>query len=132
MKPLQFGVGLLATVASLSLYAQTMHARANIPFEFRVGEKLMPAGEYFIHDSDGWLTLQESGGRHAAVGTLTYATDLVSEKPVMQFNRYGDTYFFEKISNPGFSARAVTKTRQEQEFARRINPGQSTIALKSK
>jgi hypothetical protein len=132
MKSLQFGVGLLAAVASLSLYAQTMNARANIPFEFRVGEKLMPAGEYFIQDSNGWLTLQESGGSHAAVGTLTYASDRISEKPVLQFNRYGDTYFFEKMSNPGFSARAVSKTRQEQELARRISPTQSTIAFKGK
>ena len=132
MKRLQIAVGLLATVASSSLYAQTMNADANIPFEFRVGEKLMPAGEYIIHQASGVLRLQQSGGGYAAVVALTYAVDLQSEKPVLQFNRYGNTYFLETMSNPGFTSRAVAKTPEEQELARRSIPGQSTIALKSK
>jgi hypothetical protein len=133
MKLLQFAVGLLATAASWSLYAQTLDARASIPFEFRVGEKLMPAGEYLIHHAAGVLTLQGSAGSHTAAVAITYATDKQSEKPLVQFNRYGDDYFLGMISIPGsVSARAVLKTPREKELARRINPGQTTVAFDSK
>jgi hypothetical protein len=133
MKPLQFAVGLLATIASCSLYAQSMNARANIPFEFRVGEKLMPAGEYFIQHANGWLGLQESGGHHATAVIPTYATDLQSKKPVLQFNRYGDAYFLGKLSVPGSdTGRAVPKTPREKELARQSSPGQTTIAFENK
>ena len=133
MKQLQFAVGLLATVASCSLYAQIMNARANIPFEFRVGEKLMPAGEYWIQHANGWLGLQETGGHRATAAILTYATDLKSEKPVIQFNRYGDAYFLGKLSMPGSdTGRAVPKTPRETELARISRPGQRTIAFESK
>jgi hypothetical protein len=133
MKQLQFAVGLLATVASCSLYAQTMNARANIPFDFRVGEKLLPAGEYWIQQANGWLAFHERDGRHASAVALTQATDVRSEKPVIQFNRYGDAYFLEKLSIPGSSTgRAVMKTPRETELARAKRPGQTTIAFESK
>ncbi len=137
MKQLQFAVGLLATVASCSLYAQTMNARANIPFEFRVGEKLMPAGEYLIQHANSWLALQENGGHHASVVTLTYAAQLPAdqqpEKSVLQFNRYGDAYFLGKLSIPGSDqGRAVPKTPREKELARGNRPGQTTIAFERK
>ena len=137
MKQLQFAVGLLATVASCSLYAQTMNARANIPFEFRVGEKLMPAGEYSIQHANRWLAVQENGGRHATAVVLTQAldlpSDLQSEKPMLQFNRYGDAYFLGKLSIPGYgTGLAVPKTPREKELARASRPGQTTIAFQSK
>ena len=133
MKQLQFAVGLLATVASCSLYAQTMNARANIPFEFRVGEKLMPAGDYSIHHTGSLVFLQESNG-HASAAFLTQATELKSEKPVLEFNQYGDAYFLAKLSIPGSDiGRAVMKTPREKELARRINrPGQTTVAFERK
>jgi hypothetical protein len=133
MKLLQFAVGLLATAASWSLYAQTLDARANIPFEFRVGEKLMPAGEYLIHHAAGVLTLQGSAGGHTAAVAITHPAYQQSEKLVVQFNRYGDDYFLGTISIPGSaSARAIPKTPREKELARRINQGQTTVAFESK
>jgi hypothetical protein len=132
MKPLQLGVGLLVTVASLTLHAQTLTAHANIPFEFRVGEKLMPAGEYSIYQSDSVLRLRQNDHGYAAVTALTYGVDQQSENPGLQFSRYGGSYFLESVSNPGFTARAVIKTREEQELARHSIPGRSTIALKTK
>ena len=133
MKQLQFAVGLLATVASCSLYAQTMNARANIPFEFRVGEKLMPAGEYSIRHTNAWLAFQENGGRHATAVVLTQTADLKSDKPVLQFNQYGDAYFLGKLSIPGSdTGRAVPKTPREKELARGNRPGQTTIAFERK
>ena len=132
MKPLHFAVGLLATLTSVSLHAQTMDAHANIPFEFRVGDKLMPAGEYSIHSATGWLELRENGRSPATAVTLTYATDLEVDTPVLQFKRFGETYFLETLSNPGFTARAVAKGRLERELARRSSPAQSTVALKTR
>jgi len=125
MKPLHFAIALLATVAS-SLYAQTVNMRADIPFEFRVGEKLMPAGEYLIRHTNGLLSLQESMA-------ATHTADVQSAKAVLQFNRYGENYFLGTMSIPEAGvAWALGKTPREKELARRGSPIPTTVAFESK
>jgi hypothetical protein len=136
MKQLQFAVGFLATVASCGLYAQTINMRANIPFDFRMGEALMPAGEYFISHANGVLTLQERQGGNAAAVVLTSGTERRehSDKGVLQFNQYGNAYFLGEISTPDSNtARIVSKTPREKELARRSGPAQrTTVAAQTK
>jgi hypothetical protein len=45
MKRLHFALGLFAVLAALGLHAQSTLLLANIPFDFQVGNSLMPAGE---------------------------------------------------------------------------------------
>jgi len=131
MKPLHFAIALLATVAS-SLYAQTVNMRADIPFEFRVGEKLMPAGEYLIRHTNGLLSLQESRGSAVAMAA-THTADVQSAKAVLQFNRYGENYFLGTMSIPEAGvAWALGKTPREKELARRGSPIPTTVAFESK
>lgn len=133
MKPLQFAVGLLATLASCSLYAQSVTLRADIPFEFRVGEKLMPAGEYFVDDHDGMLRFQQKDGAYGAVSSLVmYGSGWPDQKPELRFSRYGDAYFLREVSDSVFTARAFGKTSYEKELARRSNPSTATVAIKGK
>lgn len=130
MKALQFAVALLATVASSGLNAQTMDIRMNIPFDFRMGEKLMPAGEYLIHHTSGVLTVSEQGGSRVNAVTLTNATNRwqQSDKAVLQFNKYGNDYFLGKISVPDSDiARLLPRSAREKELARRLGPAQQTI-----
>jgi hypothetical protein len=136
MKRLQFAVGFFAIVASCSLYAQTISMRANIPFDFRMGEALLPAGEYLIHHARGVLTLQERQGGNAAAVAITSATQRRehSDKGVLQFNHYGNTYFLGEVSTPDSdTARVVLKTPREKEMARRSGPAQTTtVAAETK
>ena len=46
MKRLILAAGLFAATLTASLHAQTMDMKANIPFDFRIGNAAFPSGEY--------------------------------------------------------------------------------------
>jgi hypothetical protein len=120
MKRLAFGVGLMAVLTNTTIQAQTTDLHANIPFEFRIGETRMPAAEYLIQQAPGILIVKEQDGRHTAAVVFTAAEFRLDSlrTGVVEFNRYGDTYFLAKIWLPGNrQGRAVIKTPPEKELA---------------
>jgi hypothetical protein len=136
MKRLQLTIGLLMTFAFSRLQAQTIDLKATIPFEFRMGQTLMAAGDYTIHHSlNGVLTVRpENGGRQAV--SLAIATDLPKHSSTagLLFHRYGETYFLYKVWTPGSAnARGVLETSLEKELARRGGPDEDlNIVLETK
>src|SRR5438445_2208067 len=94
--------GLFASLACFYLYAQTMDLRANIPFDFRMGEVLMPAGQYTIHSSASLLTLRSDAGRPTAATLLTLPASrrLAPTAGTLEFSRYGEEYFLAKVWTP--------------------------------
>ncbi len=137
MKRLQFAAGLLMTLAFRGLQAQTMEVRATVPFEFRVGQTLMPAGTYTIQQSDALVIVRPYyGGKPVSVVTIPAELPKASRSidAGLQFHRYGDSYFFETIWSPGYAtARAVPQSPLEKELARRGSPdGNPNIVLETK
>ena len=121
MKRLFLAVGLFAATALAPLAAQTTDLQANIPFDFLVGEKLMPAGPYLVHHSiDGVLSVRQQEGVHAAAMLLTLPASRKSaaKQGGLEFNRYGDMYFLSRIWLPeSKEGRAVFKSAREKEVA---------------
>ena len=111
---------------------------ANIPFDFNVGGKNLPAGHYsvsFINTSSDKRVLQlvrSEGG--AAILILT--TDVVGkpdETAKLAFNRYGNQYFFAQVWLPadGIGMQAP-KSEEEKRIARQWIPlrlSRETVAL---
>jgi hypothetical protein len=83
--------------ASAHAYAQSS-VRANIPFEFMVSQKVLPAGEYSISNlSDRTIELY-NGEKQTRMLVSTTATGYVSEKPhTLVFRKYGDQYFLREV-----------------------------------
>ena len=121
--------------------AQTSGAQrltANIPFNFNVGDKTLPAGNYsvsFINTSSDKRVLQlvpSAGG--AAI--LIQTTDVVrnrEETAKLVFNRYGNQYFFAQVWLPadGIGMQAP-KSEYEKRIARQRVPSRlsrETVAL---
>src|SRR5690242_9251553 len=98
MKRLHFAFGLFAAVACTSLQAQTI-LQANIPFEFRMGETSFPAGDYVFKYSPHLLVVhQEQGERSTAMALpLPASRSKAPATGIVEFNRYGDSYFLAKI-----------------------------------
>ena len=136
MKRLAFSVGLMAVLTSTTIQAQTTDLHANIPFEFRIGETRLPAGEYLIQQAPGVLLVKEQGGQHKAAMLFTAAEFRLDPPKTgeVEFNRYGDTYFLAKIWLPGNrQGRAVIKTPPEKELAAEAGViGKVGIALQRK
>ncbi len=90
----------LLTLLSAPASAFTLRIRAEIPFDFQVGSKKMPKGEYIIE------SLNDAGGvlliRHAKKGkavNFTVVRGKMMEKPKSRlvFHRYGDQYFLARV-----------------------------------
>ncbi|HLH00950.1 MAG TPA: hypothetical protein VKX49_31890 [Bryobacteraceae bacterium] len=134
MKPMFLTAGLLGAVFSIGLQAQVLDARAEVPFDFWVGQKLMPAGQYSIyHMASGVVLIRGQEYTDAAAvflgSSLTRSERQTDGK--LEFNRYGDTYFLSKIWGPDQpNGYGVPKTSREKELTSKNSPSKSTgIAL---
>jgi hypothetical protein len=119
---------LVASVTGLT--AETM--TANIPFDFQLGPNAMPAGEYRVDHSRHLLTVRNKDGHHTAILlTLPASRRKAMDQGVMEFRRYGDTYFFSGVWDPNSRDGAtIVKTPREKELASRAKQLQpTTIAL---
>lgn len=137
MKRFAFAALLFAAFTSMLVQGQTVDLRANIPFEFRVGQAELPAGEYVIHhQSSGMLILRETSGRHAAMVGFTVGEfrPALLQRGELEFNRYGETYFLAKIWAPGSQTGvSLPKSPRERELTRELGLAQRTgIALQRK
>ena len=126
--------GLFAAVLMIgmgaSAEAQTLQYKvtANIPFDFTITDKKLPAGKYSIvraQNSNGDQVLQISRADGQQLLTrLTIpviARDVVNQG-VLVFRQYGDEYFlYEVWPAGGQTGRAFPKSRAERELQRQGN-----------
>lgn len=125
-------VGLLVVMmivaASASAKAQSLTYRltANIPFDFSVADKKLPAGKYWISRgqlSTGDLIMQiRSVDGKANISRLTIPVVKTNPiaKGVLVFHRYGDEYFLSEVwPAGGLTGRELPKSRAERELERK-------------
>lgn len=93
--------GLLVTLAVGAASAQsTVTAKASIPFDFIIGNKMLPAGDYELVSNvvPGTLVIRSSEQK---VGMFTLVHDCNAraeqEKSKLLFNRYGSSYFLSQM-----------------------------------
>jgi hypothetical protein len=76
---------------------------ANIPFEFNVGYKTMPAGEYTVQTvaTAGDALLIKNAAANISALRLSEATSRIKDKKQARlvFHRYGDRYFLAEVWN---------------------------------
>ena len=121
----------IASVVVLSMATVVVSARAqanspllaNIPFQFVVEDKSLPAGEYRIErmlsGNPKVLLIRSTDGRaHRTVMTMeVLANDWQAESKLI-FNRYGNKYFLSQIWTAGSkSGRELPKSQRETELA---------------
>jgi len=134
MKGFHFAVAGLFMAACLSLHAQTINVRANIPFDFQLGPTAMPAGDYYIHHSAGVIVLRQQDGSHAGVLSFTVSQERHGDATggELRFNRYGNAYFFEALWEPGSrEGQAVRMSAHEKELARRGSHSPDVVAVRT-
>jgi hypothetical protein len=125
-------VGLVLAVAA-PLAAQTTSVRSVIPFDFTVGAKLLPAGEYIIRFDQQFEALS-----FTAVGSdvraslparwMSSGPNGASSQAKVVFNRYESNYFLSEVwdgsrSGPFY----VPPSKQERELARLEPSAQVTL-----
>jgi len=116
-----------------SAIAQTIHVRANVPFNFSVGNKTLPAGAYTIEtispDAKMLLLRARVGKPSMMVGSNTAEALKGAEKNKLVFNHYGSQYFLSEIRIEGSDVSyKLPKSRAEVELrAQNASASQMTL-----
>ena len=97
-------IAMIVLVGSMAVAAQAQtsgHTQltANIPFQFSVGNKNLPAGEYMVlsvnaDSSNVAIKIQSRDGRASAMVRMMTVIGKGQESAKVIFNRYGNQYFF--------------------------------------
>jgi hypothetical protein len=115
---------LLATVVLLAAgFAHTQigptGVKANIPFDFSVGNTALPAGEYTVRATgmEGVVAVIGSDSQLKLVATHSVLSGRAPNQTKLVFHQYGDRYFLAQIWVEGeTSGREVPTTRLEKEL----------------
>jgi hypothetical protein len=101
--------------------------RAKIPFDFNVGNKKLPAGEYTFSRpsgfSDSKLMSVSSVEASTRMFQLTIGARVLTPKneSTLVFNKYGDQYFLEQIWSGGEQdGTQVPESRSERTIRRQL------------
>jgi hypothetical protein len=126
----KFGLLAVMTIIAVgaSAKAQSLEYRltANIPFDFSVANKKLPAGKYWIgraQQSNGDMVVQirsTDGQANIARLTIPVVTNTPMSKGSLVFHRYGEEYFLSEIwPAGGLTGRELPKSRAERELMRK-------------
>ncbi len=130
--------------AMSSAKAQTSASRqliANIPFEFSVGSKSMPAGDYTVRQinpasDNAILQFRSKDGSAGAMVQMRSVPGKTQESARLVFHRYGDRYFFAQAWTTGDSeGLEAPRSRVERSMVEKlagIAPANESIALASR
>ena len=126
-------LAIASLLLTLAAFAQNLdRLKADIPFDFIVSNKTLPAGTYQVHcAANGVVTLQGADQKAAAM-VLTQGS--YSRKPVtgkLIFSRYDNSYFLAQVWRPGIeTGNLVRPSKLEREMANRAARAASTeVAL---
>ena len=127
----------LVILATLSLAATSLVAQskpvitANVPFNFMVGGKMLPAGEYRIQTERPNAVLIQSRDSKTNANLTAHSAQNTEMRGVaaLRFNRYGDRYFLSQVWTGSDVGQEVPKSRAEKEQIAAVPAHQGTVTL---
>jgi hypothetical protein len=107
-------------ISAAPLRAQSMPIACNIPFEFSIVGKTMPAGEYQLSSPrSAFVRITRVTGDSAFSLAYPLGVSASGEQPKLTFNRYGDQYFLKTVTlGEGRQILQFPASQTEQEAAR--------------
>jgi hypothetical protein len=129
------GFGLLFAISGVQ--AQENGVRADIPFDFVVGNQVLPSGQYLVtlqgsvHQA---ILIQSADKKNAAMTvTFTCASANPSKDTKLVFHTLGGRYFLSQIWAQGYSqGRELKKSGAEIEMAKsHQTPAEFVLAARS-
>lgn len=112
----------LTVLTAGCLQAQSLSSalKADVPFAFRAGELVMPAGTYTLtqHSPSVILIRDADNKQNAFIATQGCERSTGPQTPMLVFKRYGDRYFLSQVWAHGAGGRQLPKAAVEKELAR--------------
>jgi hypothetical protein len=125
-------VGFALTTAAVSANAQSAQkVRADIPFDFIVGNRTLGSGEYTVKTTsapENGVLIQDADGKSLGMRLSFPISPNNRRSARLVFHKYGQRYFLAEVwTGAGAVGRHLTKSRQERAIQREL----SSIASKS-
>jgi hypothetical protein len=117
-------VAVAFATAVVSANAQSSNTmRSQVPFEFIVGNKTLPAGEYKVSSplsNNAAVMIRSTDGENGVVRlTNSIGSNADTSQAKLVFHRYGDKYFLAEIwSGADSTGRVLLKSKQEKALRR--------------
>ncbi len=105
--------------------------RVKVPFGFRVGQQVMPAGQYQVaHFNTRDMLLIQNLDNDKVMLLPSVPSGKHSDFPAkLVFHRYGETYFLRQVWIPPFNANELFQTKTEKEYASRWGEAVQTAVV---
>jgi hypothetical protein len=107
-----------------SALAQSRQVAANIPFNFTINGRSLPAGHYLIGTDPNSPNVLRIEDRDDSVYVMTMAMPESSERQTnntVQFHKIGGQYFLSSIRVSGSSMNCHLQTSKEEKWAKTQN-----------
>lgn len=117
-------IAVAALLISTAAFAQSGTYSASIPFQFRVGETLMPAGEYHMSViAPSVIALRGVTATANAMASTAYIDEVRNSdrNPRLVFHKYGERYFLSQVWSDT-RGHELFASRTELESARNAAP----------
>jgi hypothetical protein len=116
MKKLSLTIFAAAALTLLLTAQVTNTIRADIPFEFVVGQTTAPAGTYIFsfQATEGMVRMQLAGTAGRFVMTSPDSAYTSPQESKLVFHRYGNQYFLSRIGTTSTSRGILTSPRERE------------------
>lgn len=109
--------------AVVSANAQTpSYIKANVPFQFVIGDRMLPAGNYTVKGmtitSDAIQVRNEDGNTSAMRLTNTMEARASQQQAKMVFHRYGNQYYLAEVWDGVSNGRQLLSSSTERAIER--------------
>ena len=120
--PILIGMFALAPVSANAQSATG--ARANVPFDFIVGDKTFSAGLIVANgpagDAGAMSVSNLKSGQHVFRTAQTVSGATESDDGKLVFRKYGTQYYLAQVWIPGYKAFQVSKSKSERAIEREL------------
>lgn len=106
---------------------------ANVPFDFMVNNRMIPAGPAVIRAASGdILAINNFEARQGVLVSSNHANEVKGDRSVLVFERYGSQYFLSEIRIAGSNlSYKLPKSRAEAELRAQSAPASQLTVLAS-
>jgi hypothetical protein len=115
-------MAMVTAVASAN--GQTVAARADVPFDFAVGNHNLPAGDYSIRsirNSSEVLRIATYGTAKNATMQVTMPARNGDKRSMLVFHRYGQRYFLAEVWSASGTGVHLTVSREERSIQKELS-----------
>lgn len=124
---------ILPVLAAAQQLGPTDHIVANVPFQFMLGTKVVPAGTYIVQPTSqgAWdVNIQNPAAKVSAAFMVTPDESKTSREGYsLIFHKYGENYFLTGIGLEGTAIEKLRETKAESELRSKGNvPSETVVA----